>query len=321
MSSTQIIDDLSEYSVRELYNSMKDSVIDVSRMDLDGIVSLKQFVYENGSTGDILKLNVMLNDKTFLTNAIFVEDGYENSEITSNVLLPFEGKGEDQYVKIGSNSINYTHETKNVTVDGVSRGFGESFVLGGRNVTLARGSVVIILTDTLQKDFPQEGLQGEVIDNEGTVSLGDVTTTNTILIEGKELTGETSVSSYVFFRDATTDQRTCAIQYLKTVDLAQTACTATVNIGYVDGSDDRSLEQVIKYNSTSVDLRSVNSTGDSSISTLDVNGISFDSNSAGLILGDSTKFGIFYDESNDLLQIKYYDSIAGEYIVKREFSN
>lgn len=120
---------------------------------------------------------------------------------------------------------------------------------------------MIIFTDTLQKDFPEEGLQGEVISNEETVSLGDVTTTNTILIEGKELSGETSVSSYVFFRDVTTDQRTCAIQYIKTVDLAQTACTATINVGYVDGSNDRSLEQVIQYNSTRVDLRSVNSTG------------------------------------------------------------
>ncbi|CAN0501718.1 unnamed protein product [Laminaria digitata] len=149
----------------------------------------------------------MLNEKTFLTNAIFVEDGYVSSEITSNILLPFEGRNTDQHVKIGSNSINYTHETKNVTVDGVSREFGESLVLGGRNVTLARGSIVIILTDTLQKYFPEEGLQGEVISNEGTV----------------------------FFRDVTTDQRTCAIQYIKTVDLAQIACTATINVGYVDG--------------------------------------------------------------------------------------
>lgn len=118
---------------------MNDSVIDVSRTDQEGIASLKQFVYDHGSSGDMLRLNVMLNEKTFLTNAIFVEDGYVNSEITSNILLPFEGRNTDQHVKIGSKSIDYTHEIKNVTVDGVSREFGESFVLGGRNVTLARG--------------------------------------------------------------------------------------------------------------------------------------------------------------------------------------
>jgi len=314
--------DMDKTSLNEVYLSMRESVIDVTKMDSNGISDLKQFVYEHGETGDLLKLNVSLPDEQFVTNAVFVEDGYSNPEIKSNILLPFEGKEEDQSVIIGDNSITYDHGNSRVYVDGIERNFGDSFVLAGRNVILAKGSIVIVLEDTLQKDFPYDGLQSEIVNNSGAVTYGDVSTTNSLLVESKQISGETMVSSYVFFRDSITDQRLCAVEYIKTVDFAQTSCTSNINIGYVDGSNIQTTEPVLEYNSTSVNVTSIDSdTSISNISTLDVNGISFDSNSSGIILGNSTKFGIFYDEVNDLLQIKYYDDLAGEYVVKKEFSN
>ena len=62
-------------SLNEVYLSMRESVIDVTKMDSNGISDLKQFVYEHGETGDLLKLNVSLPDEQFVTNAVFVEDG------------------------------------------------------------------------------------------------------------------------------------------------------------------------------------------------------------------------------------------------------
>jgi len=92
------LNDLDESSLNDVYLSMKDSIIDVTKMDSNGISCLKQFVYDNGESGDLLKLNVSLHDENIVTNAVFVEDGFSSDEITSNILLPFEGKEEDQSV-------------------------------------------------------------------------------------------------------------------------------------------------------------------------------------------------------------------------------
>jgi len=48
------LNDLDETSLNEMYLSMKDSIIDVTKMDSNGISCLKQFVYENGESGDLL---------------------------------------------------------------------------------------------------------------------------------------------------------------------------------------------------------------------------------------------------------------------------
>ena len=253
-----------------------------------------------------------LHNENIVTNAVFVEDGFSSDEITSNILLPFEGKEEDQSVTIGGNYINYEHDKNKVYVDGIEKNIGDSFVLAGRNVSLAKGSVVIVLEDTLQKEFPYDGLQGEIVNNRGAVTYGDISTTTGILMESKESTGDTLVSSYVFFRDPVTDQRTCAVEYIKSVNLTQTSCTSSIGIGNTNNT----VQTVLEYSSEKVDI-----SNPSIVSTIDVEGISFDSNSAGVVLGDTTKFGIFYDEDNDLLQIKYFDDIAGEYVVKKEFSN
>ena len=44
------LNDLDETSLNEMYLSMKDSIIDVTKMDSNGISCLKQFVYENGES-------------------------------------------------------------------------------------------------------------------------------------------------------------------------------------------------------------------------------------------------------------------------------
>ena len=306
------LNDLDKTSLNDMYLSMKDSIIDVTKMDSNGISCLKQFVYENGESGDLLKLNVSLHDENIVTNAVFVEDGFSSDYITSNILLPFEGKEEDQSVTIGGNYINYEHDQNKVYVDGIERKIGDSFVLAGRNVSLAKGSIVLIIEDTLPKEFPYDGLQGEIVTNSGAVTYGDISTTTGILMESKESSGNTLVSSYVFFRDPVTDQRTCAVEYVKSVNLTQTSCTSSIGIGNINNT----VQTVLEYSPEKVDI-----SNPSIVSTIDVEGISFDSNSAGVVLGDTTKFGIFYDEVNDLLQIKYFDDISGEYIVKKEFSN
>lgn len=166
--------------------------------------------------------------------------------------------------------------------------------------------------------FPQDGVQNEIIENGGSIALGDVTTSDTILIETREDTGETSVSNFVVFHDDTTDERRCVMKNSKTIDEAQTACTTSVSIGYVDNSSTRSLENVLEYTPGGMNVRSVTDAGTESISTMDIDGLSFNSDNVGVILGSSTQFRLFYDDTTETLQIQYMDT--GSWVTKREFS-
>ena len=174
------------------------------------------------------------------------------------------------------------------------------------------------MTSTDLQIFPEEGVQSEIIDNGGSIALGDVTTTDTILIETREDTGETSVSNFVVFHDDITDERRCVMKNSKTIDENQTACTTSVSIGYVDNSNTRSLEGVLEYTPAGMDIRSVTDAGVESISTMDIDGLSFNSDNVGVILGSTTQFRLFYDDSTETLQIQYMDT--GAWVTKREFS-
>lgn len=177
------------------------------------------------------------------------------------------------------------------------------------------------MSSTSLQVFPDDGVQDEIISNGGAVALGDVTTTNTILLETKEISGETSVASYVVFHDEVTDERRCVTRNLKTVDENQTTCTTAVSMGHVDGTNTRSMEDVIQYTSSGVDIRSVSASGSESVSTMDIEGLSFNSDNVGVIIGASpTQFRIFYDDSTESLQIQYMDTLTSQWVTKREFS-
>jgi len=175
------------------------------------------------------------------------------------------------------------------------------------------------MSSTVLQLFPEDGVQDEIIENKGSVALGDVTTTDTILLETKEDTGETSVSNYIVFHDDVTDERRCVMKNSKTVDENHTTCSTSVSIGYVNNSSIRSLENVLDYTPSGIDIRSVTDTGVESVSTIDIDGLSFNSNSVGVIMGASpTQFRIFYEDSTETLQIQYLDT--GTWVTKREFS-
>jgi len=318
------LEDLDENSLRLLYNSMRDSIIDVASMDSAAVSEMKKFLYEYGTTGDLLRVNVSLdsgvvtsgvNSKPFVAEAVFLADGAQVPTLDTNMFLPFEGVPDAQDITISSSKFQYINDK--VVVDGVPVEFGSPFVVGGRRVVLAKGSVVLLLEDSLVRVFPEEGVQSEIIVNDGTLAVGDVMTTGLFQLDKKEesdsgSTPSTSLTSYVFFHDASTDQRTCVSKRTHTVDFLQTTASSLIDLGYVDGT----LEQVLEYDTSSVGIRSVSTEGTESVATIDVDGLSFSSNESAVLLGE---FRMKYDEDTDTVQIQHLDAVSGEYVTKREF--
>lgn len=170
-------------------------------------------------------------------------------------------------------------------------------------------------------EFPRDGIQEELVSSSGSVSTGDIVTSNSYLLEKKEISGDTDVSNYVFFRDTTTDQRICGLEHIRTVDEDLSSCRSDIRLGHVSSSNIRSVQDVLEYNNNNTMVRSIDESENENTVVIDEEGLSLGSDSAGLILGDNGEFGIFYDSVNDILQIKYLDQSTGEYVIKREFSN
>lgn len=305
--------------LRLLYESMRDSIIDVASMDALGVLEMKKFIYEFGKTGDMLRVNVSLgvsSSETFVTDAVFVEDGAHVTNLDTNVFLPFEGVPDARDITISSSTFQYVDDK--VFVDGQEVELGSPFMVGGRRVILAKGSVVLLLEDSLVRVFPEDGVQSEIVVNDGALAVGDVTTTGIFQLEEKMASDQgsnpdTSIVSYVFFHDESTDQRTCVLKRTHTVDFMQTEAQSLVDLGYVGGT----LEKVLDYGTQSVGIRSVSSVGGSeSVATIDVDGLSFSSNDSAVIIGD---FRLKYDEMSDTVQVQHFDATSGEYVTKREF--
>ena len=313
---SSILEEMDNSSLQLLYDSVKDSVIDIAAMEDSGVTEMKRFVYDHGETGDILRVNVSVNDISFLTDAVFVKDGTNLESLETNIFLPFDDGLDDSHdVTIASSNFKYKDDV--ITLNGEEITFGNPFMVAGRRVVLAKGSVVILLEDTLVKDFPEDGVQDEIINNDGTLALGDVTTVGISQLEKKEVSGETSVISYVFLHDDTTDERTCVSKRTHTVDFFETSTISQINLGYTDSSGIKTVENVLNYGSSDVAIRSISSTGEESIATIDVDGLSFSSDDSSIVF--SGGWVLKFDEPTDTIQIRYYDTLSGTYVTKREF--
>jgi hypothetical protein len=297
---------MDEEGLNDLYLAMKDSIIDVAKMEDQGINTLKQFIYDRGETGDMLRVRVSLNDNEFTTQATFVKDN-SKTQLDNNVFLPFHDHNSEVY--IGDSVLQYMNGS--VNVNGTSVNYNEPFMLEGRRVVLAKGSVVVIVEDSLLNDFPHDGIQSEIVNNDGVMALGDIVTGNTVLMESKELYGTSSVKSFVFFHDTLTDERTVVCETDKTVDYFNTSCTTTISVYNID-----SIEPVIEYSPSGIDIRS-SLNGVESVATMNNTGLSFSSDDSAVMLGDTSQFRIRYNQDSDTIQIQYFD--GQDYITKTEY--
>ena len=156
--------------------------------------------------------------------------------------------------------------------------------------------------------FPKEGLQLEVVNNDGVMALGDIVTGDTVLVEQKELYGPTSVKSSIFFHDPVTDQRTSTCETERVVDYFETTCTATITL---------TKQPTLSYSPSGLDIKSVSDAGKESVARIDVDGLSFNSDESAVMFGTTSQFRIKYDQNSDTIKIQFYDGQT--YVTKAEY--
>ncbi|ACH46877.1 unknown [Feldmannia species virus] len=286
---------------RELYRDItsKNAIVDISAMDTESVDSMKSFLYRHAKTGDRLNVNVRVRDRTLAAQVSFVENQSCLGKLDSSLFLPFEAE-KPSSVRVGKSTIAY--ENQSVLVDGRVVPFGTEFVLDGRRVVLAEGSVVLLVEDLDTREFPHTGVIDEVLSNDtSAVAFGTIVVSSTNQISSED--GE--VVAYAFVRSAEDDQRVCVTK--------RTACLLADGMGEVSCNvrgEDGDLKIVAVYSTADLCLSSTN---------VGVEGLSFDSDNAAIMFGSSGEFRIRYSTDDDAVQIQFKDPVSGSYITKREF--
>lgn len=301
-----------------IYEKLRGGVIDISKMGDSVSHGFKEFITENGESGDILRVNVEISNKDYNTEARLVKSGdtIESASSDKNIYLPFGFRKDDQWVKIQSGdrseTLTYDRDNQSLVVGNKKYGFGESFLLGGRRVVLAKGSVVIVLEDSLPLDFPEDGTQTEITLDAGTVTMGVTMATNFIQIREKEESGSTSVSSHVLMFDTSTDERLIVTEISKETDESLTVGKCT----WRSAGTTKTLVDTLDYDPSGVNIHSISGTTLNS-SSIDTTGLSFSSDDSSIFFGKSSQVKLSYID--DKIVVQFMNRESGEYVTKAQF--
>lgn len=302
-------------SLEDLYDAMKktNGFIDVAMTEKMGIPGFKEYVQLNGCPGDKLRVSVKHNDMEFTTDATLLkdaslmdfDDGFQNIYIS--------GRSDVQsIVKYGNHrsKVSYEHLTDSIYIDGSMLTYGDSCIVGGLKCIVVKGSVVIVLEDSLPQSFPLVGIENEVTQDAGTSASGVQIATRYIHIKNKESSGDTNIESYVYLYDATTDERLGITKIDKIID--ENISSGSCSWKTLDPNT-KVLEETLSFAPESVNIKCQNSNTENT-SIFDTNGISFSNNDAGIFLGSLQQFKIKYENNKVLFQ--YKSSSGTSYVTK-----
>ena len=115
-----------------VYKKLKDGIIDISAMSETVTNGFKEFIVENGESGDLLKVNVELSKQVLNTEARLIKSGdtlHSNSN-DKNIYLPFGFSENNQWVNIKSGdkteTLTYDNMNQSLVVGDQKYGFDES---------------------------------------------------------------------------------------------------------------------------------------------------------------------------------------------------
>lgn len=166
--------------------------------------------------------------------------------------------------------------------------------------------------------FGRDGIETDIVSNDGVVAVGNVTARDISLVSEKAQSGDTQLQSSVYLHDGTTSERVQISQQVHAVDGDDAACAVSLNLSRANGGDSRSMQTCVQYSGESVGIHAMSSTGEAITSNITFDGLAFDSDDAAVVLGPFSEFRMRYDDVTDTLQIQHLE--GGVYKTKVEYS-
>ena len=260
---------------------------------------------------------------------VAVRDGSTMTvETDSNVFLPFSVDSQNrlQTVTLANDMDNatlaYDPRENMFGYCGDMYSVGDKFEMFGKMVTVADGSIVLLFSDTVQKDWPFTGASYAlpVLGAAGSHFMKNITANVSNLVCEK-LTGETgSTYNSAWVHDTTAGTMDEITRMVHTIDETTEDATISIGVLHTDASLNKFIEPIIQgtYDSTTI---SAQDAADATASaTFTSNGLQFDTNAAAIYFGASQEFRIMYDSTNALLLIQSYDQTLLDYVNKAEYS-
>ena len=178
---------------------------------------------------------------------------------------------------------------------------GTSFRVGNTNVTVAKGSIILIIEDdpSIPTDFPGGQDDAEQALNAGDLVVRDLFLRSSFQVAKKVEDGETkALNSFHVYDPSTGETRECTtVEYC----LNQKGDTGSlaVNVLYTDDNDLQTMVNTFTTNPSATTITTRDGT-EAVTATFDANGLSFDSDNGDIYFGAAKDFRIHYAQEEGL---------------------
>lgn len=336
----------SEAHLENLYESVRleDGTYDATQFEKKVHDIFLKYFNTVVKSGDTIYTSVTLSKgtskKNIETRAVVEGDTY-GVDGDQNLFLPFTVDSEKEQVVTLTNNVGksdsdktdskytpqvdlkYTPSTDSFVFGDRVLKIGDKFELFGRTVTVADGSIVLVFEDTVALTYPFDTTTASnVVGSLGSQFAKNITC-NVINVIGSKITGDSgSTYSSAWVYDTTTDTIAEATRIVHTID--ETSENATISIGvlHTDASSNAFIEPVIQCAPDATIISAQDASDNTVSTTINPNGISFDTDTACMYFGASQTFRISFEEGPPaILSIQSYDAGSGSYVTKAEFSD
>lgn len=281
-------------------------------------------------SGDSIVAKVSINgvSKDIMTSAVTNGSSIEVTN-SANIFLPFSKENASMQTatlksKVGEATLAYDATEDSFGYGGEMHKVGDRFEMLGHMVTVGYGSIVLVFSDTVEKTWGFQPAHAASV-SAGTAGSHFTSnlTANVMNLVATKATGETTSTYNSTWAHNTTDSTTVEMtRMVHTIDEDSENATLSLGVRHLDISGNTYIEPIIQgsYDATTI---SAQDTADATASaTFTHSGLQFDTEAAAVYFGGSQEFRIqFTSGTPSLLQIQSYDSGAGAYVTRQEFSD
>lgn len=284
------------------------------------------------TSGDSILATVSINGvpKSIMTSA--VTDGSKMTvNNTSNVFLPFS-KDNASFMQTVTLTYESSKQSATLAYDAEDDAFGyggemyrvgDKFEMFGQMVTVGDGSIVLLFSDTVAKTWafqPTNALA--VVGAAGSHFMKNVTAQvyNTMTSKTTGAAASTYSSAWVHDTDLSTTEEITRVVH--SIDELSENATVSIGVLHTDVALNRFIEPVIQ-STWDHTIISAQDAADATRSTVfRSTGIEFDNDESSIYFGAAQEWRLQMTAGTpSLFSIQFYDTVAGEYVSKSEFSS
>jgi len=299
-------EDLNKNNMRKYISSKKDTTgtIDLSVLD----PKYTKFIRMNNilEVGQIVRIKGELNNEKYIYTAKIVSPG-ETLDIdteSNNIYIVPDFDGDDeQFFCLSSDGlnhiVNFDKSETFVKYQDKIYNHGDKFVLSNRFVTVAKGSIILVIGDDIPADFPYDNATALQVLTSGDLVIKDVIMRSSSQVVEKVSGATTWGISSFFVYDGSTSTTLETSRISSGLNDIKDTGEIKFSVLYTDSIGDQSLIDTLHSSPSETTIRSKTTSADT-IATFNSEGLSFDTSEGAIYFGAAKNFRIKFIEEDGL---------------------